>query len=310
MDISRLDNNPNLLIKKNINASKLSYFGSGGKLCTVIFPRSAVQLIWTIDQLKGQKYYIIGRGSNTLISDRGSEDAVIHTGRLSKITVDRTSIYAEAGAGIKAVSISARNAGLNGMEKLSGIPGTIGGAVYMNAGAYGSDMGSLVEYADVLIGDRIERIAAKDLGFSYRRSSLIDNGGVVLGVSLSLIKSNYNDIIKEEERYRTLRLNSQPRERSLGSVFKAYNGIPAAKYIEELKVKGLRIGGAEISRVHCNFIINRENATTGDYIALARLVQDKVRERYGILLQTELTYIGEADEDFRRLSYAYDLQPR
>lgn len=309
MDIRSIERNNNLHIGKNIQGSKLSLFGSGGICDIVLYPRSIIQLVWVIDQLSGDNYTLIGRGSNTLISDRGYNGIIISTSGLKNIDVDGNNIYCEAGANLNIVSRTAKVHELSGLEKLSAIPGSIGGATFMNAGAYGSDMASVVDYADILINDRIERIFAKDLGFSYRRSSMMDNGGIVLGVSLLLEKCNYRHIEIETDKYLQMRKNSQPEGRSLGSVFKAYNGKPAAKYIDELSIKGKTIGGAEISDKHCNFIINRGNATTDDYINLARYMQDEVNKRFDVLLETELTYIGEADEDFRRLSHPYDLQP-
>jgi len=310
MDIESLEENSSLTMLRNVSGKKLSFLGTGGNLNAVIYPKSLIQAAWVIDRLKGQDYYIIGYCSNTLISDDGTEKPVINTTKLENISVDKTTVYAEAGVSLKALSNMAKNMGLSGLEKLSGVPGSLGGAVYMNAGAYGRDIGSLVNFADILIDGKIERIVGKELGFSYRKSLIQDNGGIVLAASLNLVRSNYDDIIREEERVKTLRINSQPKERSLGSVFKANNGIPAAKYIEELKLKGHYVGGARISTVHCNFIVNSGNATTRDYITLARLIQDQVYLKFGVLLESELTYIGEADEDFRRLSHPHGLQPR
>jgi UDP-N-acetylmuramate dehydrogenase len=256
-------------------------------------------------------YAILGRGSNTLISDSGYSKSVIHTGRLNKIELLNSGIYADAGANLRAVAAVAREAGLSGFERLAHIPGSVGGAVYMNAGAYGADTAGIIEYADVYVSGKKERLYRKDLGFSYRSSAMQLNKGLILGAYFKRSESNYYDILKEEEKYLKQRRESQPMgEKSLGSVFKAVGGIPAAKYIERLEVKGLRRGGAEISKKHCNFIVNAGDAKTADYIALARHVQDMAYSLAGVRLIAEITYIGEPNEDIRRLSHPYDIQPR
>lgn len=307
INVSILERNSNLIVAKNIKGARLSYFGSGGLIDYIIYPRSETQLLWALDVLNGCEHKVLGRGSNTLISDRGYRGVIVSTGRLKKFELYGSSFYCGAGVTLQELANIALDSNLSGLEKLSLIPGSVGGAVYMNAGAYGSDMSQIVEYVDVLIDNTKQRIFNKDMGFQYRRSSLMRNGGIVLGVKINLVMSNHNDISEEMTRYSELRKASQPKSRSLGSVFKAHQGIPAAKYIDPLNIKGLSIGKAEVSRQHCNFIINTGGATTDDYIALARYVQDKVYKEYKVLLATELTYIGEADEDFRRLSHPYSV---
>ncbi|MGI6701732.1 MAG: UDP-N-acetylmuramate dehydrogenase [Christensenellales bacterium] len=305
MDISVFNCNGSLMTAENMPGWKLSFFGSGGNIRLIIMPVSPIQTAWAVDKLKGAPHYIIGSGTNTLISDSGVDEPVISTSRLINVSRKKNIIYAGAGVRLSVLANYAKKAELSGLEKLSGIPGSLGGALKMNAGAYGRDIGSLINCADILIDGRIERIAASEMGFSYRRSKLLDKGGIALGAEIELSPDSYDNIVREESRVKTLRINSQPKERSLGSVFKAHSGIPAAKYIEELKLKGLRAGGAEISKMHCNFIVNISDATTADFITLARLIQDRVYEKFNILLETEIAYIGEPNEDFRRLSHPY-----
>lgn len=305
MDIRKLTKNNKLEIKENIDGKRISFFGSGGILRYLVYPRNYIQLLWVVDCI--EKFNILGRCSNTLISDDGSKDIIISTKRLNNISVKGDLIYAESGATIRDLSNIAKEFNLSGMERLRGIPGSLGGAIVMNAGAFGANMAGIIDYVDVIIDNRIEKLFVKDLGFGYRKSKLINNRGIVLGASIKLVNGNIDNIRLEEDKYTKLRIMKQPNGKSLGSVFMAYNGIPAAKYIEALNIKGMEIGGACLSEKHCNFIINKKNAKTKDYITLARYIQDKVYEKFNIMLRTELKYIGEANEDFGRLSYSYDI---
>lgn len=240
-------------------------------------------------------YYIIGKGSNIFVLKNGIRGIVLHI-CFNKITlIDNTSIYAQAGAQLASISNFACKSGLSGFEFAHGIPGSLGGAIFMNAGAYGSEMKDVVECVDVLTLDgSIKQYCRSSLNFSYRNSILQDESLIVLGAKIALSKANAESINKAVCDFDEKRLLKQPLEYpSCGSTFKRPNNAYAAALIEKCNLKGYSIGGACVSEKHSGFIINKNNATCEDFYKLLKYVQKIVLDKTGIELEPEVRIIGD-----------------
>lgn len=267
--------------------------------------------IASIDELKevmstaeadGDPLFIIGNGSNLLVSDRGIDGTVIEVGdRFRKIRVisgdseaETAGIYAEAGALLSVIAVAARDAGLDGMVFASGIPGTLGGAVSMNAGAYGGEMKDIIEYVDVFRNGKEERIPGADMHFGYRTSICHEEPMVVLGAKLRLIPGKKEEIAAAMQDLSQRRREKQPLEYpSAGSTFKRPEGFFAGKLIQDSGLSGYRIGGAEVSAKHCGFVINRGDATSDDIYQLIRHIIRTVEEKHQVRLEPEVRMLGE-----------------
>jgi UDP-N-acetylmuramate dehydrogenase len=250
----------------------------------------------------GDPLFIIGNGSNLLVSDRGIDGTVIEIGdRFRKIRVisgdseaETTGIYAEAGALLSVIAVAARDAGLDGMVFASGIPGTLGGAVSMNAGAYGGEMKDIIEYVDVFRNGKEERIPGADMHFGYRTSICHEEPMVVLGAKLRLIPGKKEEIAAAMQDLSQRRREKQPLEYpSAGSTFKRPEGFFAGKLIQDSGLSGYRIGGAEVSAKHCGFVINRGDATSDDIYQLIRHIIRTVEEKHQVRLEPEVRMLGE-----------------
>ena len=239
-------------------------------------------------------YYILGNGSNVLFSDDGYDGAVINIyNSMNDISVAGESIYAMAGALLSKIAVTAKDNELHGMEFAAGIPGTIGGAMVMNAGAYGGEMKDIVSYVDILdIDGNIRKYSCEEMCFGYRKS-IVSSDMVVVGAELKLQKGDRMEIETEMERLKQLRVSKQPLEYpSAGSTFKRPEGYFAGKLIEDTGLKGYRVGDAMVSEKHCGFVINCGNATCNDVKALIGDVQDKVYEKFGVQLMPEVKIVG------------------
>lgn len=269
-----------------------STFGSGGNLASVLYPKTAKELESAISRLntEAKEYIILGACSNTLISDDGIDGVVISTQKLKGKVINGKNIYLSAGERMSSVCKFACENWLSGIEGLCSIPGSLGGGLVMNCGAFGRELGDVVEYADILIDGKIERIMAKDLDFGYRHSN-VKSLGTVVGVNLRLAEGSRTRIAKDMKGYAIARSKSQPKGRSLGSVFKKPGVTSAGYYIDMAGLKGYRIGGAQISDMHANFIINAGEATSTDFIRLADYAKQEVDKRYGIKLEYEVDFL-------------------
>lgn len=239
--------------------------------------------------------YMLGAGSNTVVPSRGIRGMVICLAEeFSRIDRRVDTLYAEAGAKLPALAREAYEAGLTGLEFASGIPGSVGGATAMNAGAYGGQLSDVIEYSRVLLNGEILEIPADGMGFSYRHSLPLDKGGTVLGTSFRLRPGIKDDIAAAMRELNARRRDKQPLEfPSAGSVFKRPEGHFAGALIEQAGLKGLRVGDAEVSEKHAGFIINRGNATGDEILELMALVQTRVYEHSGIMLEREVRVPGE-----------------
>jgi len=311
-DIKRLLSYTGIERRYGVKLSSFTTAKTGGVCSVLYYPK-------TVDELEALTLamdcktceYLLGRGSNVLCSDDGVNTAVT-TLKFNKITVDGEHIIAEGGALIKNVARVAEKYGLSGLEALSGIPGTVGGAIVTNAGAFGRDMSDVVESVNVLYRGKIKHLSRKLIKFGYR-TSIVKNAEnmVVIGVELKLNRAEPDIIRNKTSEYAKRRLETQPLEASAGSIFlRTEDNIPAAKLIEKAGLKGLALNGAKVSEKHCNFIVNFSHATTKDFINLIDIIRQKVYNQYMTVLKTEIVYFGADNEDSRRLSYAYDLQPR
>lgn len=278
--------------------SKHTSFRIGGEADVFVVPQSIDELKLLIKYLRENNiiYYIVGRGTNLLVSDKGLRGCVVNIGsELSKIKVRGTKLEAEAGAQMIQIADEALNSGLTGFEQLSGIPGTIGGAIAMNAGAYGRNIDELVISCDVINeNNKIVTISKKDLDFSYRHSIIEEKGYIVTKVSLRLTEGNKNEILEKMKKIKTIRDTNQPLDYpSAGSVFKRPENSYASKLIEESGLKGERVGDAQVSEKHSGFIINLGNATEKDVYKLITKIQKTIKTYYNIDLETEIKMWGK-----------------
>jgi UDP-N-acetylenolpyruvoylglucosamine reductase len=244
----------------------------------------------------GVPLFVLGRGSNLLVRDGGIRGVVmglLHPG-LSQVEVRGERLRCGAGAKVRTVSVEARRAALSGLEFLEGIPGSVGGALRMNAGAMGSWMFEVTETVRFLEPDgSVAELPATKLGAAYRDCAQLRTR-IALGAVLKGRPALRSEIEERTQGYNRKRWSTQPAAPSAGCVFKNPPSIPAGRLIEELGLKGTRMGGAVISEVHGNFIVNEGGARAGDVLELIALVRDKVRAARGIELETELQIVGEA----------------
>ena len=239
---------------------------------------------------------VIGKGSNLLVGDKGIRGAVIEFGKqIAQIHVEGSKIMAEAGAALAAVAQQAYKAGLADMEFAAGIPGSVGGAMVMNAGAYGGEMKDIVESVTVLSKDgKVMELSNKQMEFSYRHSCVIGQEYLVLGAVIKLQQEEPEKILAQMEQLREQRVSKQPLEYpSAGSTFKRPEGYFAGKLIMDAGLADYTIGGAAVSKKHCGFVINKGGATAADILALIKHVQQVVKEQSGVELEPEVKLIGE-----------------
>lgn len=239
---------------------------------------------------------VIGNGSNLLVGDKGIRGAVIEFGKqIAQIHVEESKIMAEAGAALAAVAQQAYKAGLADMEFAVGIPGSVGGALVMNAGAYGGEMKDIVESVKVLSKDgKIMELSNEQMDFSYRHSCVTEQEYLVLSAVLKLQQEEPEKILARMEQLREQRVSKQPLEYpSAGSTFKRPEGYFAGKLIMDAGLADYTIGGAAVSKKHCGFVINKGGATAADILALIKRVQQVVKEQSGVELEPEVKLIGE-----------------
>ena len=254
-----------------------------------------VKLIPYLNQIE-RDYFILGNGSNLLVGDKGYRGIVLKfDGSMEEIRTDGTLITAKAGATLAKVAAAAKENGLTGLEFAAGIPGTIGGGVVMNAGAYDGEMKQVVETVRVI--DREGEITTLDndtMEFGYRTSIIKNRPYIVLEVVLRLAEGDPEQIGAKMEELAEQRRNKQPLEyASAGSTFKRPEGYYAGKLIMEAGMRGYRIGGAQVSNKHCGFIINTGKATAADIKEVIEEVQERVKERFHVSLEPEVVFLGD-----------------
>lgn len=283
--------------KKNILLSNYTTYKIGGLAKLIVYPKNEKKLILLIKKLREDniKYKIIGNCSNLVFSDNLYDGVLINLKEFDKIVVNGNAVRAGAGVNLMKLAYYVSNKGLTGLEFATGIPGTVGGAIYMNAGAYKSDMGFIVAEVDLLTPDyEIIKMYNKDLNFKYRSSFIQKNKDYIcLEVKLILKKGDKKEIKELIGSRKQRRISSQPLEYpSAGSVFRNPTDKFAGELIENAGLKGYKIGGAEVSKKHANFIINKKNAKAEDVYELINYVKDKVKEKYNIELKVEQEFIN------------------
>lgn len=272
-------------------------FKIGGPARLFICPRDFEALKYTLDCAKKRdvRTYILGRGTNVLFCDCGFSGAVISLSEMSSIKIEGESIFCGAGASFTAVSRAATDASLSGLAFAYGIPGSVGGAVYMNAGAYNGEVSCVLSgstYYDRCTGET-SSISLEEHDFSYRHSSyMVHPERVIISAEFKLLCGDKEEIKREADSYMERRKEKQPLEYpSAGSVFKRYPGRYTAQMIDEVGLKGFSVGGACVSEKHAGFIVNKGGATCDDVLSLIKIVKEKIFKVYGIEIETEIIYI-------------------
>lgn len=277
---------------------KHTTFRIGGNADIFVRPESKEQIAEILRLCREQDvpYFILGNGSNLLVGDRGFRGVVINImDNMNDIKVDGGIIKAQAGAMLIKVSRAARDNSLTGLEFASGIPGTIGGAIYMNAGAYGGEMKDVVTKVTAMDAEgEIYTFGTDELEFSYRHSVIQQRDLIVLDVTMELAAGDQKIIDDRMSELAVARRTKQPLEYpSAGSTFKRPEGYFAGKLIMDAGLRGYRVGDAQVSEKHCGFVVNRGNATADDVIKLIDDVKAKVSEEYDVVLEPEVRMIGE-----------------
>ncbi len=273
-------------------------FRIGGPADLLVLPASEAELetICGILRDEGAGAVVLGNGSNVLVGDGGIRGVVIRIGRdMGNIAVSGNEVMAEAGALLSTVASTAASEALTGMEFAAGIPGSVGGAVYMNAGAYGAEMSHVLISCRALMPDGVFRdFARKEMGLGYRRSVFNENGGIITSCRISLERGQKERIYAYMKELAARRAEKQPLNLpSAGSTFKRPEGHFAGALIQEAGCRGLRVGGARVSQKHAGFVVNEGKATAADVLQLIRLVQMRVKECFGVELEPEVRMIGE-----------------
>lgn len=241
-------------------------------------------------------FYVIGNGSNLLVGDKGYHGVIIRVFKhMNEVRIKESIVYAQAGALLSKIANAALEESLAGFEFAAGIPGTFGGAVVMNAGAYGGELKDVLQWAEVVTEDgEILRLSAEELELGYRTSIIAKKGYIVLGGAIRLQKGNKDKIKEQMDDLKERRIAKQPLEYpSAGSTFKRPAGYFAGKLIDDAGLRGFKIGGAQVSQKHCGFVINTGNATAKDVVDLIEEVQKRVKENAGVTLETEVRRLGD-----------------
>lgn len=280
---------------------KHTTFRLGGAADYFLSPEKAEQVAELIHICREENisYFILGNGSNLLVSDRGYRGTVIQIFKnMNDIRVEGTKLYVQAGALLSAIARKALDAGLTGMEFASGIPGTVGGAAVMNAGAYGGEMKDIIKSVTVLTKEgEMKVLDASELQFGYRTSVIKENGYVVLEAVIQLCPGDKETIQKRMEELKEQRVTKQPLEyASAGSTFKRPEGYFAGKLIQDAGLRGYQVGGAQVSEKHCGFVINTGDAVAEDVWNLIHDVQEKVYDKFQVKLEPEVKFLGDFDE--------------
>lgn len=284
-------------VLRNEPMKKHTTFRIGGPARLFCLPRSAAQLAGTVEACEkaGMPWYILGNGSNVLVSDSGYDGVVIQLfHNMEAVRIEGCLMELEAGVLLVKAAHLAAKAGLTGLEFASGIPGTVGGALVMNAGAYGGEMKDVVREALVMTKEgKLLRLSREELELGYRTSIIARKSYVVLSALLELKEGLQTEIEGRMQELKEARTTKQPLEYpSAGSTFKRPAGYFAGKLIMDAGLRGYRVGGAEVSEKHCGFVINRGDATAEDVMKLIRHVQTEVRDKFGVELEMEVKTLG------------------
>lgn len=296
-DLSGLVRDENCIVKDAL-MKNYTTFRIGGPADLLIQPSSEEELIRIAAYLRQKDIsaMVLGNGSNVLVKDGGIRGVVIKIGKnMGNIRTEGEELTAEAGALLSATALAAADGGLTGMEFAAGIPGSVGGAVFMNAGAYGGEMSQIIVSCRALMPDgALREFSKEELKLGYRTSVFSQNGGIVTSCRMKLQAGDRETIYGYMRELAGRRTEKQPLNLpSAGSTFKRPEGYFAGKLIQDSGCRGLRVGGARISQKHAGFVVNEADASAEDVIRLIRLVQMRVRDCFGVDLEPEVRIIGE-----------------
>lgn len=287
-----------LVYSENEPLAPLSTFKIGGKADYVVYPLSQSGLIATVQAAKqcGIRYGLFGNGSNLLFADEGFRGAAIFTTKMNKVSREGNLLIAEAGASLTGLAVTAMKAGLSGLEFAYGIPGSVGGAVYMNAGAYDGEIASVVTKSSYwtpdLPADEVAWLEGEAQGFGYRTSAYQESDKLILSAAFALKEGDPAEIRAKMDDFMARRKSKQPLEYpSAGSAFKRYPGYFTGKLIEDAGLKGLTVGGAQVSEKHAGFVINRGGATAKDVLTLIEQIRSIIYDKNGIRISPEVQII-------------------
>ena len=272
-------------------------FRAGGPARYFVTPEGEKELAAVLAACREAEkaYYILGNGSNLLVSDKGYDGVIIHLFKnMSAMRIEGNKVYVQAGALLSKVAVQAGRKGLTGMEFASGIPGTIGGALVMNAGAYGGEMKDVVRLVQVMCEDgSFREYTGDEMEFDYRTSRVLHEKSVALEAVLELTPGDPTAIQNRMEELKEARITKQPLNyASAGSTFKRPEGYFAGKLIQDAGLSGFSVGDAQVSEKHCGFVINRGEATAADVADLIRKVQEQVYEKFQVKLEPEVRMLG------------------
>lgn len=288
---------PEMILYKDEPLKKYTYTETGGPADILAFPNTSAQVKALVDYCRNEDipWIVLGNASNLIVRDRGIRGVVIMLLEMKQIKLEGETIIVESGARLIEVSQVARDASLTGFEFACGIPGSVGGAVFMNAGAYGGEIKDIFVSAEVLLpSGEIITMDQDSMAFRYRHSQIQELGGIVLSSRFALKKGNPLEIKAKMRELTELREAKQPLEYpSCGSVFKRPVGYYTGKLIQDAGLQGYRIGGAEISRKHAGFIVNVDKATATDYTDMIEFIQERIWDLNQVRLEPEVRIIGE-----------------
>ena len=293
---------PKEIIKRNEPISGYTTFGIGGKCSALLLPRNKKELVLSINACKllKKKFQVIGNGSNILASSKDTRRVFIVTTNMEKdIVLHQNSVIVPSGMMIGEFILWCKDKGLSGLEGLFGIPATVGGAVMMNASAFGVAVFDVLESIEVYDDGKIKIINKEQIDFGHHTTSLLKSSVIILSVEFQLKRLAPSVIFSKVKEVIKKRQASQPKGKCAGCVFRAADGIPAGKIIDDAGLKGLRVGGAVVSDKHANFIINDGYATDQDVKQLIDQIQFELYTKQGITFEREIEYIGERDDYYR-----------
>ncbi|MGN0361431.1 MAG: UDP-N-acetylmuramate dehydrogenase [Bilifractor sp.] len=281
--------------------SRHTTFRIGGPADLLVCPSSAdeVRRVLSCCRDHGIPFFVIGNGSNVLVNDTGYRGVIVQIGpNLQSVRAEGNLIQAEAGVLLSRLAAEARNHALTGMEFASGIPGTLGGACTMNAGAYGGEMKDILRSVTVLDENlSLRTVPCSELEYGYRQSRIMAHKWIVLEAEIALEHGDKDRISERMQELKEARIRKQPLEYpSAGSTFKRPKGYYAGKLIMDSGLCGFRVGGAQISEKHCGFVINRDHASARDVAELIRLVQQRVWDKFQVHLEPEVRFLGFNEE--------------
>lgn len=283
---------------KDFPLSRLTSFHIGGPCDLAVYPADADAFVYAISTARrlAVPYTVLGNGSNTLVGDRGVRGVVLITTDMRKVVVEGEEINAGCGVLLGSIGTNASHASLSGAEFANGIPGTLGGAIYMNAGAYGGQMSDIIKETTVydVDADQVQILSCAQQHFSYRHSIFMEKNYIILSARLSLHTAPQEEIFAKMRENLERRREKQPLVYpSAGSVFKRPEGYFAGRLIEDAGLKGMRVGDAAVSEKHAGFIVNLGHATAQEVRTLISQVQKAVYEKFGVSLECEIRFLGE-----------------